>query len=192
MKKSLIIIIVVVAVVVVSVSIYYFTMGNTKQNTTIQSPTVDNSNQINNKQTNNMNSQNNLSQNDQSQMTDLAKSIYQAFKKKDVNALQILAKTKITNDAVKANKSFDSYEKNELRVLSMDFNDDTEDLLPVDFSTITFVLQSDGTYKVQVIYSNRKSTNNLIVYLNKNPSLDMTSEQEIYLGKVDSEWVWVR
>ena len=92
------------------------------------------------------------------------------------------------------NQSLDLFEKNFRRTTQGNMTNDgtTQDLLPVDFSTITFVPVDQNTNKVQVVYSSRKSTNNLIVYLDRNKSLDMTSEREIQLGKIDSQWVWVK
>lgn len=145
---------------------------------------------INNQQNMN-NSSNNVVQDNQV-MTDLAKNIYQAFQQKDIEKIHTLAKTKIANDAVRQKKPLTSVEDSYVRLVSLDLNSQKERLLSVDFSSITFVPQEDKTFLVQVVYSERKSTKNLVVYLDNDPSLDMTSEYIIYIAKVGSVWGWVR
>ena len=128
-------------------------------------------------------------------MTALSKSIYQAFKDKDIDAVMSLAATRNANLAKDASEPVDQFNVEAKKGFQVDMDADgkTEDLLPVDFSTISFVPQADGaSYKAQVTYATRKSAKDLVVYLDRDKSLDMTVRYEVYLAKVGGQWAWVK
>lgn len=144
-----------------------------------------------NRQTTNMSSQTS-SQADQQQMTDLVKKIYTTFQNKDINALKILSKVRNENTAKKLGQPVDVFRTNMIKDFTSTMNDQKSPLLTIDYSTLKFTPEADGT----TIYVTAERTQKPLSY--KDPitfyqeDIDFAQGYELYISKIDGIWQWVK